>query len=196
MDQDTSELRMRLAPWNRFKPSSKTFYWPFQGGTSFVDLLCFFCLVFVMPLCASVYLCLVVSCLKKGWPLGSHLWCITMHLSTFPLVSWVRLGTWLYRFLIFALFLTLMKISWLWGSKPFIILNSTKHTISKEWCFFWSCTLFKSHHLLAILTCVSIFSLLASLCPVLLVALVGHSGKSTTIREYNYGLDVCKEHYE
>ena len=25
---------------------------------------------------------------------------------TFPLVSWVRFGTWLYRFLIFALFLT------------------------------------------------------------------------------------------
>ena len=24
--------------------------------------VCFFCLVFVMPLCASVYLCLVVTC--------------------------------------------------------------------------------------------------------------------------------------
>ena len=30
---------------------------------------------------------------------------------TFPLVSWVRCGTWLYRFLIFALLLTLMYIS-------------------------------------------------------------------------------------
>ena len=38
----TSAVRVRLAPWNRFKPSSKIFYWPFQGGTSFVDLLCFF----------------------------------------------------------------------------------------------------------------------------------------------------------
>ena len=27
---------------------------PYQGGTSFVDHLCFFCLVFVMPLCTSV----------------------------------------------------------------------------------------------------------------------------------------------
>ena len=26
-----------------------------QGGTSFVDLLCFFCLVFVMPLCVCLY---------------------------------------------------------------------------------------------------------------------------------------------
>ena len=34
----------------------------FQGGTSFVDLLCFFCLVFAMSLCASVYMCFVVTC--------------------------------------------------------------------------------------------------------------------------------------
>ena len=35
---------------------------PFQGSTSLVDLLCFFCLVFVMPLCGSVNLCLVATC--------------------------------------------------------------------------------------------------------------------------------------
>ena len=46
--------------------TDKIFYWPFQGGTSFVDLLCFFCLVFVMLLCASVYLYLVVTCWEKG----------------------------------------------------------------------------------------------------------------------------------
>ena len=28
----------------------------------FVDLLCFFCLAFAMSLCASVYMCLVVTC--------------------------------------------------------------------------------------------------------------------------------------
>ena len=27
-----------------------------------MDRLCFFCLVFAMPLCASVYLCQVVTC--------------------------------------------------------------------------------------------------------------------------------------
>ena len=32
-----------------------------------MDLLCFFCLVFAMPLCASVYMCLVVAC-WKGLP--------------------------------------------------------------------------------------------------------------------------------
>ena len=41
----------------------------------------FFCLVFVMPLCASVYVCLVVNLLGKGWPLGSLMWCITVSLS-------------------------------------------------------------------------------------------------------------------
>ena len=63
----TSELRERLAPLNRFKPSSKIFYWPFQGGTSFVDILCFlFCLVFAMSLCASVYMCFVVTCWERA----------------------------------------------------------------------------------------------------------------------------------
>ena len=72
----TSELRVRLAPLNRFKPSSKIFYWPFQGGTSFVVLLCF-CSVLCW-LC-FVRVCLYVLCghlLGKGWPLGSRLWCL------------------------------------------------------------------------------------------------------------------------
>ena len=62
----TSELMVRLAPWNKFKPSSKIFYWPFQGGTSFVDHLCYFRLVFAMLSCASVYCCLVVSCWERA----------------------------------------------------------------------------------------------------------------------------------
>ena len=45
----TSEIWARLALWNWFKPSSKIFYWPFLGGT-FVDHLCFLCLVFLMLL--------------------------------------------------------------------------------------------------------------------------------------------------
>ena len=72
----TSESRVRLAPWNWFKPSSKIFYWPFQGGTSFVDLLCF---CSVLCLLCFVRVCLYVLCghlLGKGWPLGSRLWCL------------------------------------------------------------------------------------------------------------------------
>ena len=71
----TSELRLRLAPWNRFKPSSKIFYWSFHGPTSFVYLL--FCSV--LCLLCFVRVCLYVLCghlLGKGWPLGSRLWCL------------------------------------------------------------------------------------------------------------------------
>ena len=52
------------------------FYWPFQGGTSFVDLLCF---CSVLCLLCFVHVCLYVLCghlLGKGWPLGSRLWCL------------------------------------------------------------------------------------------------------------------------
>ena len=76
MSWSTSELRVRLAPLNRFKPSSKIFYWTFQGGTSFVDLLCF---CSVLCLLCFVRVCLYVLCghlLGKGWPLGSRLWCL------------------------------------------------------------------------------------------------------------------------
>ena len=31
-----------------------------------MDFLCFFCLVFAMPLYASVYMCLVVTCWEKA----------------------------------------------------------------------------------------------------------------------------------
>ena len=69
-------LQQLLAPLNRFKPSSKIFYWPFQGGTFFVDLLCF---CSVLCLLCFVRVCLYVLCghlLGKGWPLGSRLWCL------------------------------------------------------------------------------------------------------------------------
>ena len=51
---------------NLFKLSGKYFYQPFQGGTSFVDHSCYFCHVFVMLLCASVYCCLVVTCWERA----------------------------------------------------------------------------------------------------------------------------------
>ena len=41
-----------------------------------MDLLCLFCLVFAMPLCASVYMCLVVTCWERA-----DLWCLTVSLS-------------------------------------------------------------------------------------------------------------------
>ena len=66
MSWSTSELRLRLAPLNRFKPSSKIFYWPFQGGTSFVDLLCFCSVLCLLCLCAGLFICALWSPAGKG----------------------------------------------------------------------------------------------------------------------------------
>ena len=63
-----------------------------------------------MPLCTSVYLYLVVTYWERAGLLalvcGSHCKFVTS-----PLVSWVRCGTSLYRFLIFAFLLTCVMIA-------------------------------------------------------------------------------------
>ena len=72
----TSELRVRLACHETgLNLPVKYFYWPFLGGTSFVDHLCYLYLV-----CLSCFrVCEFLRCchLKgKGWPLVSCLWCL------------------------------------------------------------------------------------------------------------------------
>ena len=93
------------ALWNRFKPSIKTFYWPFQGGTSFVDLLCFYSVQKLLCRCARLFICALWSPAVKGLTSWLSFVVSNCEFVTFPLVSWVRCGTWLYRFLIFALLL-------------------------------------------------------------------------------------------
>ena len=68
-----------------------------------------FCLVFAMSLCASVYMCFVVTCWEG---LTSWLSFVVSNCEfvTFPFVSWVRCDTRLYRFLIFAPLLTFRVI--------------------------------------------------------------------------------------
>ena len=77
----TSELRARLAPWSWFKPSIKIFYWPFQGGTSFVDLLCFFSVLCLLCLCVRLFICALWSPAGKGLTSWPRLWCLTVSLS-------------------------------------------------------------------------------------------------------------------
>ena len=45
-----------------------------------MDPLCFFCLMFAMPLCASVYMCHVVTCWERD-DLLALVWCLTVSLS-------------------------------------------------------------------------------------------------------------------
>ena len=51
-----------------------------------------FCLVFAMSLCASVYVCFVVTCWERA-DLLALVWGVFCEFVTFPLVSWVRCGT-------------------------------------------------------------------------------------------------------
>ena len=64
---------------------------PFKGGASFVDYLCYFCLVFVMRVC--LFIDILWSPNGKG--LTSWLWFVISNseVVTFPLVSWVGCGT-------------------------------------------------------------------------------------------------------
>ena len=78
-----------------------------------MDLLwVFFCFVFAMPLCASAYMCLVVTCWERA-DLLALVVVSSCEFVTFPLVSWVKCDTRLYRFLIFAPLLTLIiRVAW------------------------------------------------------------------------------------
>ena len=92
--------------WNLFKPSSKIFYWPFQGGTSFVDLY-IFAVLCLLCLCARLFICALWSRAGKGLTYWLSFVVSNCEFVNFPLVSLVRCCTWLYRFLIFAPLLTL-----------------------------------------------------------------------------------------
>ena len=98
------------APLNRFKPSSKIFYWPFQGSASFVDLLCFCSVLCLQCLCARLFICALWSPAGKGLTSWLSFVVSNCECITFPLVSWVGCGTWLYWLLIFAPLLTLLFI--------------------------------------------------------------------------------------
>ena len=74
----TSELRVRLVHRETgLSTPVKYFYWPFQGGTSFVDHLCSscFCVCSLLP-CGHLK--------GMGWPHGSWLWCL-MWFCYFPI---------------------------------------------------------------------------------------------------------------
>ena len=81
-------------------PPVKYFYWPFQGGTSFVDHT--FCVIYVLCL-ACFRVCSLLPCghlLAKGWRLGPCLWCLIVLWSLSQVASSFMCGLWLYWFLI------------------------------------------------------------------------------------------------
>ena len=69
----------------------------------FCSVLCLLCL------CARLFICALWSPAKKGLTSWLSFVVSNCEFVTFPLASWVRCCTWLYRFLIFAPLLTMVR---------------------------------------------------------------------------------------
>ena len=99
----TSELSVRLRRETRLSPPVKYF----TSHSKAVLLLWIFYLFFL----SCLLLCIVRVSLLVPCENGLTFWLSFVvyycEFATFPLASWVRCGTWLYRFLFFALLLTL-----------------------------------------------------------------------------------------
>ena len=97
-------------------------------------------------LCASVYMCFVVTCWERADLLA--LVCgVYCEFVTFPLVSWVRCGTWLYRFLIFAPLLTFFNPS----SKIIVLTVPRRCFFVDNLCYFCLVFFMLSHLFIAAL---------------------------------------------
>ena len=82
-----------VALLGRFWPSSGVFCWPFPGGASFVDLLCFCSVLCLLCLCARLFVCALWSPAGKGLTSWLSFVVSDYGFVTFPLVSWIRCGT-------------------------------------------------------------------------------------------------------
>ena len=101
----TSELREWLVPWNMFNPSSKILFTDRSKAVLLLWNIFVIYVLFVMPSC--LFITALWSPAGKG--LASWLTCIWSSLVVLSLthvMSWLRCGSWLHRFLIFAFLLT------------------------------------------------------------------------------------------
>ena len=90
-------------------PPVNYFYWSFQG----VALWIIYVISVLFLLCFH----------GKGLTSWFSFVMSNCEVVTFPLVSWVSCGLWLYRFLIFDLFLTLVALWFFWGYGPVLLRN-------------------------------------------------------------------------
>ena len=101
--------------------------------------------VFLSCICyAFVRVSLYVPCghlLRKVWPLGLRLWCLSVSMS----LSWIWCGTWLYRYLIFAPLLTLIKhFIWFPNKKLTESQVTTNEAVKSLWVTLLTSPLLKS----------------------------------------------------
>ena len=97
--------------WNRFKTSCKMSFT--DGSKAVLPLWIIYVISVLYLLCfrARLFIDALWSPAGKCWTLGYRSWScliVTLSLSHWYIVSWVRCGAWLNRFLTVALFLTLL----------------------------------------------------------------------------------------
>ena len=106
MSWSTSELRVRLArretPVNIFTDHSKAVL--LLWIIFVISVLCLLCF------CVRLFIDALWSPAGKGLTSWFSFVMSNCEFVTLPLVSWVRCGAWLYRFLIFALLLTFILL--------------------------------------------------------------------------------------
>ena len=109
MSWSTSELSTRLGHrWTGLSPPVKSLT---DRSKAVLRLWIFYVFSVICLLCLYARLFIYALWSSAGKELTSWLLFVVSHceIVTFPLVSWVRCGTWLYHFLIFAPLLTLTK---------------------------------------------------------------------------------------
>ena len=142
-----------------FLPSSKIFLLT-------VPRQYFFCgsfVLFMSCVCnafTSVHCCLVVTCWERAdlLALVCDVYCV---LILSHVVSWVRCGTWLYRFLIFAVFLTLFYAVILLDSSSWLYVYIYKGK-SQNWSLqvqFGNCSMYWIGYFLELLPFDEVFNL-------------------------------------
>ena len=87
-----------VAPWIFYSNKAVLLLWVFIV----LSILCLLCL------CARLLICALWSPSGKGLTTWFSFMVTNCEFVTLPLVSWVRCGTWYYRFLIFAPLLTFL----------------------------------------------------------------------------------------
>ena len=104
-DETCSTSRRCVTGW---RPPVKYFYWPFQGGASFVDHLYYVCLVLY-----CFHARLFVDALWSPAGIRADLLALVCDILLwrchFPIGILVKCGAWLYLFMIFAIFLILIQ---------------------------------------------------------------------------------------
>ena len=102
MSWSTSELRVRLARCETCLSPPVKFFTDRSKAVLLLWIFYVFSVLRLLCICARLFICALRSPVGKGLTSWLSFVVSNCEFVTFPLVSWVRCGTWLYQFLIFA----------------------------------------------------------------------------------------------